>query len=1046
MSLQLGKVALQFVGGLSTKADPKGIATTKLLNLENATFIRETSLAKRNGYHALGNQQIGTGAQLVNPSGLGARFDELVKFANGRGYSYVNDVDQWKDCGAVTSVSAQQQPIARTGTAQSKQDVAVAGGVMLVTWKDSRGGVWAAVLNSVTFAYIVKATQIDANGVSPRATVSGGNLLLIYATTTGQLKSCVVNPVLPNVITTPKTFVTNASTASILFDVVSTTTGAFFAGGPTSVALAVWAVDGGQGFQLGYVTPAGQLGTPATGTASPSTYVAQFATTNALAVAWDSVTGNVAVGQVDGQGRNLVVYVFSSTFANYINLFTFDGGTSLGVYKTTLAFATGTSQAVWWAVSQQDTTLHNDLEVISNGAWTSTTTTWLTGGSGTVANINATSIYGHTIVGQAFSTSTGQVYLPIAAPYAFFSYVAVVMLSSGAGPASPCAARLLPGSTVSTIDPQLFSSQALGADVFGLALLYRIQLASVANQYSEVGVMYSALDFGSDNNFQSAQLGRGLYLGGAMMMHYDGERWAEVGFHSAPDTTSGTFTMAQSTGGNLTLTLTYSYKFVYEEIDAQGELHRGAVSPAKNIVLTGSNNSVTITIPTCRLTSRLRARIGVYRAVGNATGDDATIEYFRVSGIDLTVTTGANCYVPNNTGAQSVTFTDNFSDAALQNLEPLYTNGGILSNDPPNFGGGVLAGGKNRLFWTDPVDPNLVRYSQGIADQTAVELAQPLAIRVDPYGGAIVGLCVLDDAIIVLKETAVHLFAGPGPDPDGGKTSTNAFTPSRLLTGDVGCKSPQSIAQTPIGVTFQSSKGIFLVGRDQSLQSIGDDVYAFNTQVISRATLLPDRHQIVFLVSTPGGFTLLYDYEHQQWSKYTNHVGYDATVVEGSYYYLRPDGRVFQETPGVYVDDNSHITMRIQTAWVKMDGTLQGWQRVIHLLALGTYHSDHQLAMRYQLDYQDAYSAPILASPTSVYMPSLYGVGAYGVGAYDGGVVANSVYQESFHINKRCQAISVEFSDVEAPTVFGAAFELSELMLTGGVIGTKFRVGAARQQ
>jgi hypothetical protein len=245
---------------------------------------------------------------------------------------------------------------------------------------------------------------------------------------------------------------------------------------------------------------------------------------------------------------------------------------------------------------------------------------------------------------------------------------------------------------------------------------------------------------------------------------------------------------------------------------------------------------------------------------------------------------------------------------------------------------------------------------------------------------------------------------------------------------------------------FSSTKGIMLLGRDMQVQSsVGDAVYTYKDQTVSRATLLPDRHQIVFLTSDSGGRTLLYDYEHQQWSTFTNHVGVDAVVSNGVFNYLRTDGRVFRETPGVYIDDNAHIPMRIETAWIKFLPYLQGWQRVLWAYFLGTYKSSHTLGIRYRIDYQDAWSAEYLLDVDNNYNPAVYGEGSYGVGPYGGlGGASGTVYQRRLHINQRCQSIQFRIEDIEATTVFGAAFELSEMLLIGGVLAPAFQPGASR--
>ena len=102
--------------------------------------------------------------------------------------------------------------------------------------------------------------------------------------------------------------------------------------------------------------------------------------------------------------------------------------------------------------------------------------------------------------------------------------------------------------------------------------------------------------------------------------------------------------------------------------------------------------------------------------------------------------------------------------------------------------------------------------------------------------------------------------------------------------------------------------------------------------------------------------------------------------------------------------------------------------------------------MRYKIDYEPAWSAPLLADVNSVYTPSNFGSGNYGAGDYGPGVgVSSVVYQEEFHLNERCQAIAFRFEDLEVDPNYGPSFELSELLLTGGMLGPAFVPGASRQ-
>lgn len=1024
-------ISIQFAGGVETKQDPKQVPPAKLLDLQNATFIKQTTLAKRNGYSALGSQIEGSLAQIINPTGLAARNSELVEFANGHGYSYLG-TGRWSDAGPVDSVVASDVPLARTGTQQSMPDVASNGGITVAAWEDSAdGGLWLSIVDTASQRVIVAPFSVDVAGQQPRCIPCGGNVHVYYArAATNQLMVVVVNPALPQAVPAPKILTEDLSAASV-YDADATT---FDADGPSVLA---WAIAGG-GYRVAYVHPSGVLGSPLTALPVIVTYGDDVS--GPIGVAWDQLgAAHVAVawagqsgssGPIGLVGRLHLAADFSQVSTGLLAV------APATVERCTVAFAydiaNGKPLTTWWAFEQLGATA--DTNTVTHGSADATT-----------APSAPLVVRGVGLLSTAFCDGV-DAYAAVAHPVAFFAYVAIVKLSAGlAAPLTFASARSLPG-TSPGLPTRTHVSRVANVSVrqHAMPLLNRLQLESAnGDKFSETGIRYVAFDFANAAAWQTAQLGRGLYLGSACMQHYDGKRWAEADFHCAPDTALGTIAFTTAAGGGLQQPGSYLYKFLYEEIDAQGELHRGAVSVGALVATDAGDTQATFAIPTYRLTAKTRVRIGVFRSLLNETGDDSTIAYYRVSSLDPAAV-GANGYVLNDPTVDTVSFTDSMDDATAADQEPLYTDGGILSNDPPAFGGGVLAGGMTRLFWSDSSDPNLVRFSQQIVDDVAVEMAQPLNLRVDPFGGAIVGIGIMDATVIVLKQTALYIFGGPGPDANP-SNGTDAWTPPQLLTSDVGCISPRSIVQTPIGIAFQSQKGIRLLGRDQQVVDIGASVYAYNDQSIVRATLLPDRNQIVFL--TDAGRTLLYDYEHKQWSTYLNHEGLDAVVVNGVYQYLRTDGRVFVETPGVYADDNGHIPMRIETAWIKFAGTiLQAWQRVLTAVFLGAYKSPHTLSLRFRIDYEESWSPAILIPVDGVYSVSNYGSGPYGAGDY-GGTPQNfgAVYQQTVDLNQRCQAIAFRIEDVEATTDFGAAFELSELLLVGGVLGPQFPAGASRQ-
>ncbi len=390
------------------------------------------------------------------------------------------------------------------------------------------------------------------------------------------------------------------------------------------------------------------------------------------------------------------------------------------------------------------------------------------------------------------------------------------------------------------------------------------------------------------------------------------------------------------------------------------------------------------------------------------------------------------------------------SDTTLALQEELYTDGGILSNDPSALGTAVAVG-KSRLFWTDPGDGNTIRFSQTIEDGYGVECPPDLIVKVNPRGGPVTALVVRDDgAVAAFKAGGIYLFGGDGPLPNG-DSATSGFSVPVPVASPVGCSNPQSIVETPVGFMFQAgSQGIWVLDRAGTVQYIGAPVEAYNAQRVTRASVMPDRTQVVFL--TDAGSTLLYDYLFGQWSTFSNHEGLDGAVVGGSYYYLRTDGKVYRETVGAYTDAGIRIRLRLETAWIHMAEHLQGFQRFWEMLLIGTWTSAHQLGIQYTTDYEtewtDSYWLDATGESSSTgwitgtnantigedpISGSTYGEGLYGAGVYGGD--GPDVYQWRLTLDEQGQSIRFRFEDFERAGLAGPSFELTEMLLTGGMIG-----------
>ena len=592
-----------------------------------------------------------------------------------------------------------------------------------------------------------------------------------------------------------------------------------------------------------------------------------------------------------------------------------------------------------------------------------------------------------------------------------------------------CVARTIPGNAG---DPQTTHrlprvSDGDGDRRYQWCAVYKSKIDALdEGVFTEPGPRLITLDFAADDAYQAVTVGRSLYLGGACPMVYDGLSWVEAGFHYAPDWEAGAtlHTAANSTG--TIANGTYNYIFWYEATLATGEIIRGPTSKPYTVTLAGAVDTVTIDVPTLRLSEWGREggpRENLRLCAARTINGDAAL-YYRITSLDPATAGDVNGYVVNTQQADTVEVIDGMPDATLLGQEPVYTTGNIPPNDPVP-GSVVVAEAKGRLWMADPSDDSAVYYSQELADGYAVEMTPELRVITPAAGGAITAIASLDSAVILFKRGAIYGVSGDGPLAD---PSQGGFSNPAHITSDVGCIDQRTVVTTPNGLMFKSAKGIYMLDRGLQVSYIGAAVEAFNSLTIVRATLVDDTTQVRFLTS--DGVCLVYDYLFGQWSTFTNHSGTASCIVDGVYHYLRTDGRVFKEAPGTYLDDNQRIRMVIDTAWMSLLDHLQGLQRLYHLLVLGDRRSAHDLRVSYQVDFEDQWFGPF-EMDSSVPGGTTFGEGTFGSGVYSG--TPAGAYQWRIHLGLVCEDVRFRFEDYEEAGDSGASFVLTELLLTGGV-------------
>lgn len=939
MGLLEQQIAFKFTGGIETKMDSKAVPAVRLLALENGVFHRASSIKKRNGYASRSRAIDGSSSLITGARRLAGRDNELLLFTQAECYSKQTGADQWTDAGALVAPIGYDRAAVHTGTAQTIPDRATNNGVTAYAWEDSRGGVWWTVVDAENARVYRAPAQANSGGSRPRCVAVGEAIIIFYVVAASrQICTLVVNTSTPTAAVSEQVTVDDLDTTNPTYDVCPTTR----TGTPAVIA---WAEYASNYIRVAYVTAAGVQGSPSSGYPSATRVGAGFvgssspigvafaysdgANADRIAVTYyDQGGGGGVIAQLNGGTSSVPL---GSTLSGVTPLYT----AAVSITRCTIAATSTSFWCVWEEYAAQASKRYCVVRSVSIG-----------GG----ADSSLQTIRSIGLAAKAFTAgAVTDAFAVFVHDTTYFNVYLTLRLSDFAP-----AGRHLPGSGCGPTRQHLPSVYVVD-NVATFPVSYKTRLESENNdKFTESAIRVVTMDFDNEDTHQTAQFGRGLYLAAACPQHYAGRKWTEQGFHMGPELISSVVGSGGSIGNG-----TFEYVVWYEWTDDFGEIHRGPTSVGVSVVTGGTGKTVTLTLPTLRVTRKDNVRICVARSIA---GDTST--FYRVSSLDPTTAGANNGYIANDATVDSVTFVDAMSDASIVLEEQLYTVGGILSNDPSPLGSQVAVG-KNRLFFTDAQAGSVVRFSKRIATGFGAECAPEFKHDIDPLGGDITALATMDDVVFVFKASCIFAFNGDGPYENGGNTSGGlvaGFSSSQLITSDVGCTDPSSIVLTPMGIMFKSAKGIRLITRAREIVPVGDPVEAYNDQTVRRATVMPDRTAVLFL--TDSGSSLYFDYQFGQWSTFTNHEGYDACVVGNSYYYLRTNDIVYQETVGEHSDAGRRIPLRFETAWLHLHEHLQGFQRFWKLLLLGTWQTPHQLAVSHRMNYDEAWTAPYYLDAT----------------------------------------------------------------------------------
>ncbi|MCP4948850.1 MAG: hypothetical protein GY923_15240 [Aestuariibacter sp.] len=908
-----------FAGGVDKKTSSKHVRPAKLLGLQDGVFEEPGQIEKRPGWTDMGlnttSQDDSSNYEIIDQAyGAAVVRDELLMCARQRDgadnsktyykdgpklFSYADSQDRWSDVGEMSAYKWSFQDMTRSGY-RFNADVAVSGNYIVVAnslYDGSNYHLNVVITDKATGATIHDITE-STNGpylLTPVRVVACGSIVgIFYADSVSQdFYYGVFDANAPDV----------APTFSRLF-IIGTTSFDVYSDG-TLFFIALNTATGGNSLKV-------------------QTYNVNFSFQNLITVMTTSLpgkiciesTGDSGVGDVIvsfGRGTEISVVVLdddmthATGYSSFVDVY--DVGASYIITTTSIMFDPGSwnpttaSWRIWFSAYHTSTGIQcgSVRSATSNGA--------IVGSAYIFSHTKYQSYPYMAIASKCFVGAGGRVSV-LARFFSIYQpcYFILSMHEHDGSETVEADAKLLAGRT-SHLSIFISSVATNGSDLYIAGILADIERVDIGNIWS---IGYFKINYDTGAHVGNAVSDKDISFGAGVIHQYDGDA-AELGFHLYPEEIPTV--VKANTGGNLA-DGTYNYKTTYEWYDRYGQVHRSAPSLAEEVVHAAATdaNKTTITIMRSSMidTKKLEnCKVVLYRTEESGT------TYYRVDDAYLT-----------KTGTTLITIVDTTIDSSLIGGELLYTTGNVLENDAPPASN-VLAMSGNRL-WVAPYDDvGLLWHSKIKAVNTGFEFNAALTVRHD-VGGAITAIADMDGKLIIFKRTSIYYLYGQGPNALG----QGVFSPVQSISVDVGCVDQRSVVAYSRGIVFKSEKGIKLLDRSMQIADIGVPVDDYDSSDVKSASLLEQKNQLRFGLST--GECLMFDYLVNQWSVFTNHTNIiDAVLYSKGYVWLSSDAIAHQED-NTGTDESTAIGLVVDTAWIRI-AQLQGVQRVYFIELLGEY-------------------------------------------------------------------------------------------------------------
>ena len=1122
MPLQKQNVPLSLNQGLNTKVDPKQQPFGSFTRLENITFDKEEEFNKRNGYDEIPSKGIGN-ISLESVIGIGKFKSQPLWISKDQVYSYAESSNVWNSEGSYDSVVPESKIIVQDGKEQECLDCGYLNGYQIFGYVDS-GYFKLSVLDEKTDAFVVYNQAIPnipsgTNTISKvKVEVFNNSIFTFFVETNAagtaatllykefDLSGYISDGLTLTSGTALQPDAGNAFGASQTVKTVeiSTGNGLYDVCAVDNKLLIGYHDDTANELKFKYI--AADAAMALSGEIDP--FTTAIVPLNALDMV-STPLKTISVTAIDN--ANLVKFGFVSNTASRVrDAVTIEDISSTGTAtnavggtNVTSASSDGLEIKIFYQVNQTNPYLY-DITAGTSAASTVATDryTWnmpfirkssynvTTSTVGTASDVAR----GVGLASKAFVQDIN-IYLNVIRE-TFLNATYYTMKSDGSvqSKISPGTAGAMLGTIRKKADLSTgyynYDGSSNPNAIYRIASLSRVPQITTekflfvnsrqgkilsgtdgaTSFFSLYGVNSSVINFSNTITNQTEELGENLNFAGGQLKAYDGNVLVEQNFNYPPDVTIATRGTIVSTASptfpkpGTGVTNVYSYKAIFTWADAQGNVHKSAVSTETSVEVEDTDftvsetgfNSFLVKIPTIDLTQKSNVYLELYRTAANGS------IFYRCNG-DNEITVDQTFEPIINTGSVDlVSFIDAASDTSISSNELLYTTGGVLENHSPPANS-ITGSFKNRLFLAGLENKLEVRYSKILREKIGIEFNETLSILISQLGGDIVALKGMDDKLIIFKENAIFFLSGDGPNNLG---QQDTFSKPQLISADVGCSNKNSLVLAPQGLFFKSNKGIYMLSRSLGLQYVGAPMNDFNHLDITKADMLAKTNELRFLTS--DGECLVYNYYRGYWTTFMNHRGEGSVVIGDSYYYVHknPQGnQLFKQNYDSYDDAGVPINMALETGWMNPVAA-QNAIRVYRMLLLGDYFTPHKIKVSVAYDYDDTFvdfSTIAVTDYTQIYAfgdpgvkdtPTGMAKGYYGdpggtTGSYTTAIAygGKDVMQYQIRVDfskQKCEAIKLRIETLQDAGQLGRGVNLSQLLFVAGSKGTDYKIKQSR--